>query len=147
LNDASNIRIADSVAWTKIADIETHKWLQETRMFTTARNELFAMVAILATSAAFCGPARAESADPEVPSVAVHYGDLDLTSDAGIKVLYQRLRVAAKQVCSAFTGFQIKDVMQRRACYKESLSDAVTKVNLEMLSVLHKNANARPRVS
>ena len=117
-------------------------------MFTTRKNELVTLVAILATGAALlCGPARAASAGPEVPSIAVQYGDLDLTSDAGIKTLYRRLQVAAKQVCSAFAGLDIKDVIQRRACYKEALSDAVTKVDLERLTVLHRDANARPRVS
>jgi UrcA family protein len=148
LNDASDIRIADSAARTKIANIETPKWLQETKMFTTRRKDLVALVATLATGAALlCAPAHAGSVDPEIPTVTVDYSDLNLTTDAGIKALYRRLQIAAKQVCRSFEGHEIGGATQRRACYNQALSDAVAKVNVEMLSVLHKNANAAPRVS
>jgi len=41
----------------------------------------------------------------------------------------------------------IQRKMEHRACYDQVLSEAVARANLEMLSVLHKNASARPRVS
>jgi UrcA family protein len=148
LNDASDIRIADSVAQTKIANIETFKWLQETKMFTTARNGLVTLVATLATGAALlCAPAHAGSVDPEIPTIAVGYADLDLTSEAGVTALYRRLQAAAKQVCSPFASHEIGRALKRRACYNQALSDAVTKINVELLSVLHRNASAPPRVS
>jgi UrcA family protein len=148
LNDASNIRIADSVAHTKIADIETDEWLQETKMFTTGRKDLVALIATVATGAGLlCGPGYAGPTDGEIPAVAVSYADLDLTADAGVRTLYRRLQAAARQVCSAYAGHQIEKTMRRRACYSQALSEAVTKVNVEMLSVLHRNASAPPRVS
>jgi UrcA family protein len=119
-------------------------------MFTTARKEMVALIAAMATGATlFCGSAQAGSVDAEIPTVAVGYADLDLTSDAGVTALYRRLQVAAKQVCRSFESHEIGRATQRRACYNQALSSAVTKVNLEMLSVLHKNASAsaRPRVS
>ena len=119
-------------------------------MFTTARNGLVALVATIATGAGLlCGPAQAGSADREIPTVRVQYGDLDLTADAGVRALYQRLQVAAKQACRSFEGREIVRSTDHRSCYNRALSAAVTKVNLEMLSVLHRNVSpsARPRVS
>jgi UrcA family protein len=100
-------------------------------------------------AALLCGPAHAASADPEIPTIRVDYADLDLTADAGVRTLYRRLQVAAKQVCRSYERREIGKTTQRRSCYEHALSAAVTKVNLEMLSVLHKNASAsaRPRVS
>jgi UrcA family protein len=148
LKDASDLRIADSVACTKIADIETHEWLQETKMFTTARNDLVAFAATLATGATLlCAPARAGPVDPEIPTVAVRYVDLDLTNDAGVRTLYRRLQIAARRVCGSFESHEIGRATQRRACYNQALSAAVAKVDVEMLSVLHRGARARPRVS
>jgi UrcA family protein len=119
-------------------------------MFTTARNGWVALVAAMTTGTALlCSSAQAASAFGEIPTVAVHYADLNLTTDAGVRALYRRLQVAARQVCRSFESHEIGRATQRRACYNQALSNAVTKVNLEMLSVLHKNASAstRPRVS
>jgi UrcA family protein len=131
-----------------MATIETHKWLQETKMFTTARSELVALVATLATGAALLSTSiEARPADPEIPTVAVSYADLDLTTDPGVRALYRRLQGAAKQVCSEFATHDLWRASKHRACYNQALSAAVAKVNVEMLSALHKNAGARPRVS
>ena len=117
-------------------------------MFTTGKRGLVALVATVATAAVLLwGPGYAEPADGEIPTVAVAYADLDLTSDAGVKTLYRRLQVAAKQVCNVYTGHEIWRAMDRRACYRQALSDAVAKINVEMLSVLHRNASAPPLVS
>ena len=120
-------------------------------MFTTARNRFIGLAAATGV-ALLCAPAQARSFfDVEIPTVAptvaVNYADLDLTTDAGVQALYRRLQVAAKRVCRSFEGREIGKGTKRRACYDQALSDAVTKVNLEMLSALHKNASARPRVS
>jgi UrcA family protein len=148
LNDALDTRIADSLACIKIRDIETQEWLQETKMFTTGKKDVAALVAVLATAAVLlCPSAHARPADGEVPAIAVSYADLDLTSDAGVKALYRRLQAAAKQVCGPSTRQNVEREMERRACYRETLSHAVTKVNIEMLSALHKNASAPPRAS
>jgi UrcA family protein len=156
LNAASNIRIADSVAHAKIVVTRARRqtsrehwneWLQETKMFTTARNGLVALVAITATAVGLYSSAHAGPNVGETPAVNVYYGDLDLTSDAGVRVLYRRLQVAAKQVCRSLESHEIVRSTDHRSCYNRALSSAVTKVNLEMLSVLHKNGSPRPRVS
>jgi UrcA family protein len=117
-------------------------------MFTTARNGWVALVATIATGAGLlCGPAQAGFLDAESPTVRVRYGDLDLTADAGVRALYRRLQDAAKQVCRSLESREIVRSSDPRSCYNRALSGAVTQVNLEMLSALHKNASARPRVS
>jgi UrcA family protein len=159
LNGDSNIRIADFGTRSKMAITEgrgckcspkpADEWLQETKMFTTERNGFVAFAAIATVGAALlCGPVNAEFANVEVPTVKVYYGDLNLTNQAGVSALYRRLQSAAKQVCRPLVwGNEMTRGATRRACYNQALSEAVTKVNLELLSVLHRNASAPPRVS
>jgi UrcA family protein len=114
-------------------------------MFTTARNRLIALTLTAAAGAAFLTvPTHAQPADAGIQSIVVRYGDLDLATDAGVKALYSRLQVAAGKVCRSLYS---EGGPRRQACYEQSLSRAVTHVNLAMLSVLHQNASARPRVS
>jgi len=117
-------------------------------MFTTARSLFITLAAVVTTGVAFPSlTAQAQAADPRTPHVVVSYADLDLASDAGVRVLYRRLKVAAQRVCGVDGDHMIIRRMEHRACYDQVLSEAVARANLEMLSVLHKNASARPRVS
>ena len=113
-------------------------------MFTTAKARSIALAAVAAT--AFLSlPAQAD--DPRVPRVVVSYADLDLTTDAGVEALYRRLQVATRQVCRVFEDHMIERSLKHRACYDQVLAESVAKVNVEMLSVLHRSASAHPRVS
>ena len=77
----------------------------------------------------------------------VSYADLDLTTDAGVEALYRRLKVAARQVCSVYEDYMLERAIKHRGCYNQALTEAVTKVNVETLSALHRKAAAPPRVS
>jgi UrcA family protein len=64
----------------------------------------------------------AVAADDQLPSVAVHYGDLDLTSEAGQKRLDSRLERAAREVCSVdepMVGSRLAPSGSRE-CYREA---------------------------
>src|SRR5258708_12949784 len=62
-----------------------------------------------------------------VPSVTVHFADLDLSHSQGVTVLYRRLKDAAETVCAAQNGRDFGSQMRFKACCQAALSTAVTK--------------------
>lgn len=80
-----------------------------------------AMSAALATAPAIAGDAKGKS-------VAVSYADLDLSSEAGQKVLQRRLESAARRACdydSTRTGSRIKS-QSKRQCLSVARRSAQT---------------------
>ncbi len=76
----------------------------------------------------------------EVVSVKVSYQGLDIHSTAGAKVLYRRLKAAAEQACDVMPYSTIRSLSvlsESRACYKQALSTAVTKIDSDALARLH----------
>ncbi len=97
-------------------------------MFT--RLVLPALALSLALTAA---PVSAQS------SVAVFYADLDLTNDAGRKLLDQRLTRAARQVCNGTVGARsVADIIRYRACMADARASYQPQVELALNA-----ANAR----
>ncbi len=85
--------------------------------------------------------AVAESdADLKGTSKKVSYADLNLDKEAGAIVLYKRLKIAARQVCSVRTftvkGF-LKEVAERNACYRDTLDVAVSQLDNQYVNNLH----------
>ena len=64
-----------------------------------------------------------------VPTVVVRYGDLDLSSTEGARVLYQRISVAARQVCPFEYSKSVSQVGKNRACREAAIERAVNAVN------------------
>jgi UrcA family protein len=81
---------------------------------------------------------RAQAADPQQPlTKTVIYGDLNIDSEQGAKMLYARLRGAAKDVCFPFEG---RDLIQRslwRSCFDNAVAAAVLRVNKPNVTALH----------
>jgi UrcA family protein len=73
----------------------------------------------------------------EVKSVPVSYADLNLTGSEGQSSLYQRLKVAAGQVCGEAEGRDLQQVRAQRKCTEEALDEAVEKVGSEGLTAIH----------
>ncbi len=75
----------------------------------------------------------------EVP-VAIHvpYGDLNLTSDAGMQALLHRLSAAAHQICDDSASRELRRVVRAEVCFHETLENAVVAVHNERLSALHR---------
>lgn len=67
----------------------------------------------------------------------VAYGDLNLDSEQGAKVLYARLRQAAQSVCVPFEGRDLNQKSQWRSCYGNALGSAVVRVNKVSVTALH----------
>lgn len=76
-------------------------------------------------------------------ALTVKYADLDLTASKGVKVLYQRLKNAANQVCGVRTGsrdvFSVAVVKEQ--CVKNALSQAIESINNDSLNALYYSNN------
>jgi len=66
----------------------------------------------------------------DVESQTVPYGDLNLSSEAGVAALYRRIQVAARNVCgnANFTGSRIVS-QDWKDCVSESVRHAVLSIN------------------
>lgn len=68
---------------------------------------------------------------------AVSYADLDLSQQKDARVLYARLRFAAKSACGEPDTRDLRMSWVAEMCYRETLSEAVAKVNHSAVSALH----------
>ena len=72
--------------------------------------------------------------------VRVSYAGLDLSTERGLVVLYNRLKNASKAACGTQSYRQagsLAQVMNNRYCYKNLLSRLVVKVNNVKLDAIH----------
>jgi UrcA family protein len=73
-------------------------------------------------------------------SVKVSYSDLNITNEAGAKLLYARLQRASQEVCGVGSHNIVRSLTETkkaRACYEKALSAAVEKLDSELLTVIH----------
>jgi UrcA family protein len=82
-------------------------------------------------STAFLGLALNVAYGEEGPkSLTVQFADLDLSKDAGLESLFDRIKGAAERVCSAHSGgTTLRDQQQYAACVDFALSNAVARVD------------------
>ncbi len=75
----------------------------------------------------------------EDAKATVSYAGLNLESDEGVRVLYRRLQRASRKVCGAPSGSAeaILAVHVIQLCYRETLSNAVDKIDNEDLTRVH----------
>ncbi len=93
------------------------------------------------------GPAVAlagTSSHLETNKASVSYTNLNFETEEGVRVLYQRLQHASKEVCGFASlkipeSFLARSSRQRatRQCYREALSNAVDKIDNEDLTRIH----------
>jgi UrcA family protein len=103
-----------------------------------------AVVITFAAGAAFAGePQRQVTGSPEPLSVLVRYGDLDIGRDEGARVLYGRLRMAARRVCEPLGAYDLHTQQLQRHCYATTLADAVRRLNSERVAALHDGGDRR----
>jgi len=109
---------------------------------TTIRSQVNSTASNLAASfiifagAALGGSAQAAEA-PQYDKTIVAYGDLNLESQQGTKVLYARLRNGAEDVCSSIDGRNLFLKRLWQTCFDQAVAAAVTQVNSSNLSTLH----------
>jgi UrcA family protein len=75
----------------------------------------------------------ANSADTPI-NVPVNYASLDLSTSAGVKILYRRLNVAAGQACEPLNRDDLSLSWRYKACIQRALSNAVRNVDNPMLT-------------
>jgi UrcA family protein len=103
-------------------------------MNRTLRTKLYTAIYCTLGTAALC--AASVQAAEDVPSKTVRFADLNITTEAGAKVLYSRIRAAAQDVCHDSSG---GDPIQRlgvSACIAKAIDKAVRDVNSPVLSSL-----------
>jgi UrcA family protein len=103
-------------------------------MNKSSTNNLFQ--AVLAVGALIVAVSTAAHA-AEIPQVHVNYADLNVSSPAGAAVLYQRIRVAATQVCGAPDQRDLIRLVQAKTCTDKAIATAVTAVGNDMLTDLY----------
>ena len=82
-------------------------------------------------------PALAQPDGRTAISVKVTYRDLDLSSEAGAKVLYQRIRHAAVEACGGMPELRDLDrVAAYDQCHKLAVQAGVARVNAPMLKAM-----------
>ena len=93
--------------------------------------------ALLAVAmASICTIANAGSPEQSAQRT-VRFADLDLSRPAGIAVLYQRIRVAAREVCQPFSERDLMLLTDARSCVRDAIDHAVDDVHSLTLSRYH----------
>ncbi len=70
----------------------------------------------------------------DVLRVAVNYADLNVQTDAGATILYQRIRHAAGQVCGVADGRNLAEVARIEACTQRAVAKAVAEAKVAKLT-------------
>ena len=102
---------------------------------------------ICALALAAAAPALAHAASlggEQAPSVAVRYGDLDLSRAQDAKVLLARIDDAAMESCGAtpFNDPLEYQVVRRSACRNETMAKAVAEIGAPALKAAFETSHA-----
>ena len=98
--------------------------------------KLLPLVALAVSGVAAAGQPKAEG-------VVVHFGDLNLNSQAGVVSLHKRIRNAAESVCSPLDLRILGLRDQYDECVKEAVSNGVAAVGNANLSNFHASKGKR----
>jgi UrcA family protein len=101
---------------------------------------LFTASVVAASFLAFGGASigGAQAAEPaQSYTTIVSYGDLNLDSEQGAKVLYGRIRGAAGSVCSSLEGRGLTEKKIWQGCFDNAVANAVGQVNKARVTALH----------
>jgi UrcA family protein len=85
----------------------------------------------------------ATAAMPNADGVVVHFGDLNLNSQAGVVSLHKRIRNAAESVCSPLDLRILGLRDQYDECVKEAVENGVAAVGNPNLSNFHASKGKR----
>jgi UrcA family protein len=126
-----------TVSSTRAMSFGDHEGHTEEQMtMNTIRTKLSAAICVLFGSAAVGAPWTSAQADEQPPpSKTIKYADLNLQTVEGARVLYNRIRLAATQVCET----NDRDPIMRDArpkCVDTAIDNAVKKVNEPSLTAL-----------
>src|ERR1700742_67815 len=113
----------------------------------TSRQKLYRQTLVLAAAvAASAAAAMASAATPvanvsyssdNVPSIAVRYDDLNLSTEQGTRQLYQRIKSAAREVCPVALSRDLTAIASSEHCQSKAIAQAVQAVNNPALASIH----------
>jgi UrcA family protein len=106
--------------------------------FTARRASILTVAALLIAAVA---PNTFAATDNDGPSITVHFGDLNLNTDAGVRSLYRRIQGAARLVCRDAAGPEAIRYFWK--CYDTAVADAVFKVNNTHLIAMYQETGGR----
>jgi UrcA family protein len=106
-----------------------------------SRTSMIVATLVVLTCAANSGRVVAQPAEFLTKTVA--YGDLNLDSDQGAKVLYARLQSAAHYVCSPMETRELSRRTAWQTCVNNALASAVTQINKPRVNALYKQSASR----
>jgi UrcA family protein len=102
---------------------------------TDPKEFVMKIAAVLASSILALAALDTRAAEPsDANSFKVQYADLNLDREAGVRALYERLRVAAKRVCSDGTSQMLISKKSYADCIERAVSAAVAQINRPTLS-------------
>src|SRR5271170_7639158 len=101
-------------------------------MYTAIKSQSMLTASVVAASFLAFGctamGGKAQSAEPaQSYTTIVNYGDLNLDSEQGAKVLYARIRSAAGTVCSSLEGRGLTEKKVWQGCFDNAVAGAVGK--------------------
>jgi UrcA family protein len=102
---------------------------------------LAAAVLVALTCVASVGTAQASNSD--LPIRKVSFSDLDANTEAGAKVLYDRLRFAADEVCRPYERTGVMPSRAWLTCVNNALASAVQQINKPTLTALYNMSGNR----
>jgi UrcA family protein len=105
-------------------------------MNTTIRTKIYTAISCVMGTAALCSALSSSVQAEDAPSKTVRFNDLDITKSDGAKVLYSRIRAAARDVCELSTGSDPILRPAMKACIDKAIDKAVKDVNAPMLTNL-----------
>ncbi len=111
------------------------------------KSKLFKRLVATFVVIVLAGPALVLADTPnyiEHARATVSYADLNLENEEGVRVLYQRLQDASKEVCSVASPKIAEPILKKswrlketQRCYRKTLSNAVDKIDHEDLTRVH----------
>ena len=115
-------------------------------MLTSTRAVITHAATLVITALSVVLWANTALAGPATSSIVVHFRDLDLSTDAGVQELYERIKAAARRVCFHETDGQslVDKQAVYVACYQDTLGNAVKQVGEARLAAAHR---ARSRLA
>jgi UrcA family protein len=107
---------------------------------TSARYTLACMAAFAASTLSMT--ALADSSTDAVPTAAVRYADLDLSTEQGANTLYRRIVSAARQVCDNSDNRDLQRFAASQRCQAKAIEHAVSDVHSTKLAMVLAAHNA-----
>lgn len=105
-------------------------------MNTTIRTKIYTALSCVMGAAALCTALSTTVKAQDLPSKTVRFNDLDISKSDGAKVLYSRIRAAAREVCELSTGTDPILRIAIKGCIDKAVDKAVKDVNSPVLTSL-----------